>query len=318
MIRLNSNKEMITGLVGENPSTYSKSRIMWNFCFEKLKISCEYIPWDIAAEELDERLEEIVSNKKLVGFNITNPYKINAMHFIENFGTIDSSAIVAGGINTYVAKTKYGYSTDGFGALKSITEKGYEVKNKNILVLGCGGAAKAIIVEAIAQGSIVSVANRTYEKAEELKEDVKKALNMDITALHLLDESGKNKSKEVLDALSIADIVINTIDSEKKLKVPLFSLEELSRTKKTCVLMDAVYGHESFLNNYFRELMRNVVMGEYMLVYQAVLAFELMFKDRISNYKRETIEKYMKYAIENLFFDASDKDIKELANAYKN
>lgn len=312
MIRTDSEKEMILGLVGENPSTYSKSRILWNFCFEKFGIDAEYISWDVSKGEFEEKFDELLSNKKIVGFNITNPYKVDAMHLVEQSGIVDKGAEVAGGINTYVASNSTGYSTDGYGALKSITKEGFAIDGKNVLVLGCGGAAKSIVVEALMEGGIVTVANRTYQTALNMKEDVHKYLKKDIKAIHLYDSTNNHKSDEVLEAIELADIIINTVDFEKRFGHELFTKKHLMHSKKDCVLMDAVYGHTSYLNNYFEELGRNVVSGENMLVYQAVKGFELLFPD----YDGELVEKYMMFAIDQLNFDTTNEEIKKAALLY--
>ncbi|RLE38358.1 hypothetical protein DRJ17_04230 [Candidatus Woesearchaeota archaeon] len=306
---ITSEKKFITGIIGENPSTYSKSRIMWNFCFAVLGIDAEYIPWDINKEELEEFIKELTKNKKVRGFNITNPYKVEAAKFFKD--SLDDAAKAIGGINTVVMRNGVkAYSTDGYGAITCITEKSINVEGKHLLVIGAGGAGVAVAVEAVKQGAKVSVANRTHKKAVDLQTRIKQFLGQNINAIPLYEDS--NLSTEFNDAFRNADIIVNTVDYEKKKGEPLFPESMYKNLTGNVVFMDAVYGHKSFILEFADKYGHIAIPGENMLVHQAVLGFHYMFDTEV-----ETVEKLMKYAIKRFEFNAANKEIEDEAARYK-
>ncbi|MFC1697731.1 shikimate dehydrogenase family protein [Nanoarchaeota archaeon] len=307
---IQSNKSIITGLIGENPSTYSKSRIMWNFCFNILGIDAEYQTWDVHKFDLKDFLEELKSNEKVRGFNITNPYKDDSILFFEN---IDDAALAIGGINTVVKRDKTkAYSTDGYGALKCFTEQGIEIKNSNLVVLGAGGAGSAIAVEAVKQGANVTIINRTHDKTLKLKDRIQEFLHKNIVAVPLYqDKTYTNLSEKIKDIISNANIIINTIDFEKRFEKELFP-ESYYKTENKLSIMDAVYGHKSYILEYANKFNHKIIPGENMLVHQAVLGFHYMFDTEM-----ETVEKLMKYAINKFDFKTPNEEIDKEAEEYK-
>jgi 3-dehydroquinate dehydratase/shikimate dehydrogenase len=102
----------------------------------------------------------------LQGFSVTIPHKQTIMHYLDE---VDESAAEIGAVNTVVRRRGrlFGTNTDGIGALDAIEGVG-RVKGKRILILGAGGAARAIAYEARKRGAEVFVWNRTSKKARAL------------------------------------------------------------------------------------------------------------------------------------------------------
>jgi len=163
-------KQVIFGLIG-NPVKHSLSPLMQNAAFKHLGISAEYRLFEVPPEKLEGVLlgtdfvldiEGEVSSKELEGFNITIPYKVQAREILEKKFPIDKKALpmqenlyyvqLSGAINTVKReeeKIKY-WNTDASGFLRSLRgELKFETKDKNVLLIGCGGAGRSIIASLI-------------------------------------------------------------------------------------------------------------------------------------------------------------------------
>jgi shikimate dehydrogenase len=104
--------------------------------------------------------------RHLSGFSVTLPHKQSVMEFLDE---IDSTTKAIGAVNTVIRRGRklFGTNTDAPGALDAI-EKVVRVKGKRILILGAGGAARAIVYEAKNRAASVLIANRTEAKARGL------------------------------------------------------------------------------------------------------------------------------------------------------
>lgn len=130
------------GLIGKNIS-YSSSPNIHNLYYSENNIPFKYEIFDIEEELIDS----FISNTKeenIIGFNVTIPYKERVM---DNLTALVYPADIIGAVNTVVVKPSgelLGYNTDYFGFIKSLTNNGIDVKGKKVLILGNGGAAKAV------------------------------------------------------------------------------------------------------------------------------------------------------------------------------
>ncbi|MCK4521642.1 MAG: shikimate dehydrogenase [Nanoarchaeota archaeon] len=309
-----SKHHVVTGLIGENPTTYSKSRIMWNVVFIYHGIDSEYIPFDVASDKLEGVLDLLLNYSKLLGFNITNPYKERTAQHPSIL--VDDLARVIGGVNT-VHKFEdniQGHSTDGYGAIRSIQGQSGEdvISGNNIMVLGAGGSGSAIALACAEEGGAVRVANRTFEKARDLSERAEQ-YGKKIFPLSLYSEK-TGYSEEFMKSLKETDIVINTLPTEKKTGRPLFMGEELSGKEKIC--MDIVYGHRSHFLETARKNGHLCIDGRWMLLHQAVKAFEYIYQSEIHKKGLSTkeITGPMRYAITHFEFDTPNELIERRIN----
>ncbi|MFN0064985.1 MAG: type I 3-dehydroquinate dehydratase [Chlamydiales bacterium] len=120
-----------------------------------------YLIMPITASELPRFMEQV--KRRFAGLSVTIPLKEEVMPYLDE---IDQEAALIGAVNTIVNRDGLlvGYNTDGKGALDALGE----VQNKRITVIGAGGAAKAIVFEAVRRGAEVLILNRTAERAQEL------------------------------------------------------------------------------------------------------------------------------------------------------
>ena len=157
----------IYGVLGY-PASHSLSPKMHNAAFRALGINAEYRLFEVKPQELENFLLRpipvkdidnwLVSKADIFGFNITIPHKVRAKEILEKkFPIDDTEALLledqyyvklSGAVNTVkkgIDKLYY-YNTDASGFLRSL-EKGlkFNTKGKNVLIIGCGGAGRALI-----------------------------------------------------------------------------------------------------------------------------------------------------------------------------
>lgn len=155
------------GVIG-SPIRHSLSPVMHNAAFEKVGMNAVYLAFEVQKEKLKGCVEGIKA-LDIRGVNVTIPHKIHVMEFIDE---LDDLAARIGAVNTIVNEKGVlrGYNTDCSGAMKAI-EKLTDIKDKNIAVLGAGGAARAIAFGVVDRGGNIFILNRTVEKAKQLAED---------------------------------------------------------------------------------------------------------------------------------------------------
>ncbi len=128
------------GVIG-NPVGHSLSPAIHNAAFQKLGLNFVYLAW--AVEALDDAIKGLRALGNFRGASVTIPNKVAAMQFLDH---VEPTARRIGAINTIVAEKGEltGYNTDAIGALRALRERGIELKGRQIVVLGSGGAARAI------------------------------------------------------------------------------------------------------------------------------------------------------------------------------
>ena len=151
----------VFGVVG-NPTGQSKGVFLHNPLFKragKNAVYCRFLVKNLAAF-----MTKVAPH--LAGFSVTIPYKVQMMKYLDSVGR---TARAIGAVNTVMHRKKgmFGTNTDAPGALDAI-ENVLTVKGKRILIVGAGGAARAIAFEAKRRGGQVVVANRTDQRARDL------------------------------------------------------------------------------------------------------------------------------------------------------
>jgi len=132
---------------------------MHNAAFAALDLDAAYFAFDVD----EARADTAIRGARALGFgglNITFPLKEAALRYC----TPDALSKRIGAVNT-IDRTGAGYNTDGVGAIRALEEAGVTVKHATILLLGAGGAAKAIAAQLLLNGARVLVANRTASRS---------------------------------------------------------------------------------------------------------------------------------------------------------
>jgi 3-dehydroquinate dehydratase / shikimate dehydrogenase len=154
----------IYGLIGD-PIDMSISHLFHNAIYRELGLNCVYVKFQIRPEELKEFFR-LAKQLDIKGLSVTMPLKKVVMPYLDS---IEARAQKIGAVNTIAIEEGLliGYNTDAKGALDAIEAK-TSVKGKKVIVIGAGGAARAIVCEACERGAEVVVLNRTKIKALEL------------------------------------------------------------------------------------------------------------------------------------------------------
>ncbi len=182
------------------PIHYSLSPKIYKEIFNERKIRARYDLFPTKKEELGKRIKGFLEDKSIKGFNLTQPLKEEILKFdIELKGaareirSVNSVKIPKGRL--------IGFNTDYTGFKKSLSNFKKEIIQQNALVFGAGGAAKAVVKALIDMDvSNVFVANRTFKKAEKVKE----LFNGNIVPVHLQDAAQfVRQSKIIVNATAV-------------------------------------------------------------------------------------------------------------------
>lgn len=255
----------LTGLIGF-PLMQSFSPVMQNAAFNKCRLNKIYIPIEAEPANLEQVVKGI-SKMNFDGFNITKPYKIEIMKYLDE---IDEAASLIGAVNTVKISNGIlkGFNTDGNGFLSSLEENaGILAEGKNIFILGSGGAARAIAITlALNKVKKIYICNRTFEKAAALAADTDKiACSEPVATEH-------NKMKA---AINDSHILINTTSVGMLPDIDESPLNE-NLLNKELIVCDIVYNPmKTKLLQYAENKGCKIIPGLPMLVYQGVEAFEI-------------------------------------------
>lgn len=205
---------------------------------------------------LRARLQEI--RRDYAGVNVTIPHKESVLAYLDE---LSPEARAIGAVNTIVCDRQrlIGYNTDAPGFISSLDEAGIPYRNKKALVLGAGGAARAIAYALKEEGAHVAVYNRTLERAQALC----KALGLHLVSAPLLDA-----------AVHSCDLLINT--TSVGLQDPLSSPLPEGCLPRAGAVVDIIYNPP--VTRLMLEAQRAglpTLGGLPMLVWQGALAFEL-------------------------------------------
>lgn len=161
------NAMKLIGLLG-HPVGHSKSPLMHNIAFKQMGLPFTYAAFDVEPASL----ESAVKGLRALGFrgaNVTIPHKVKVMEYIDK---VDDEAKRIGAVNTIVNENGrlIGYNTDGIGYLQSLLEEtGLSLASSKVLILGAGGATRAIAFALLGAGiEQLWITNRTIEKADQL------------------------------------------------------------------------------------------------------------------------------------------------------
>ncbi|MBA7531187.1 Shikimate dehydrogenase (NADP(+)) [subsurface metagenome] len=183
------------------PIEHSMSPIMHNAALKDQSLDYVYVAFNIPPNDLKNAVLgfKMLSIK---GINVTIPYKENIIPYLDE---IDPLAEKIGAVNTIKNEGKYliGKNTDASGAKKALLDAGCEITGKKALILGAGGAAKAVSFALSEDLDVVYIANRTEKRAIKLAKD--------LTNKTAIKAVGKNMSINTLKNLvNDVDILINT------------------------------------------------------------------------------------------------------------
>ena len=244
-----------------DPINHSLSPNIHSAAFRELNLDSSYIAYRIPKGELESGVEGL-KKIKISGFNVTIPHKVEMMKYLDK---MDESCSIIGAVNTVVNNEGVlkGYNTDMDGFLEPLKKRNISIQDKKILLIGAGGAARAIIAGMSKEkAERVDIANRTTKNAEKLSEF---ATRIELSTNVKKIEESKN--------LQNYDIIINSTSLGLKNELSPISFEQINQDS---VIYDIVY---SPMNTDFikkaKDKKLEVIYGYEMLLGQATRAFEI-------------------------------------------
>lgn len=243
-----------------HPIEHTFSPKMHNFISKKMGLNYIYTAFEVAPEDLGSAIAGIRA-LGFSGINVTAPHKRRVMQYLDE---IAPQAQMLGTVNTVVNHNGrlIGYNTDADGFYRSLLHNGIETKNKDILILGAGGAAKPVCVM-IAQHTpkSITILNRTVSKAEELASYIHKTTGFSV-------ETEKSRKHY--------DIVINTTSAGMAPQLERCPIEDMSFIDRNTFVADMIYNPAQTV--FLRRAKENGakgINGLGMLIYQGIIAYEL-------------------------------------------
>ena len=250
-----------------NPIKHSISPFIHNSAFEATNTNGVYLAWEVDAAELAETVANI-RRYQMYGINLSMPYKEQVLPYLDQ---LSAEACLIGAVNTVVNRegTLIGYNTDGKGFFKSLPS--FKISRKRLVLLGAGGAAKAILAQAILDGvSQISVFVRSssIEKTRPYLEKLQKATGFRVDLLALEDV------QELQNSISQADLLVNATSvgmdgSSQPIPTSIVLPDKL-------LVADVIYQpFETPFLKWARKQGNQSINGLGMLLYQAAEAFQL-------------------------------------------
>ncbi|HXZ23709.1 MAG TPA: shikimate dehydrogenase [Methanomassiliicoccales archaeon] len=248
-------EKVVAGVVGAS-LTHSRSAFMHHAAFAHLGIPGRYFKFESKQDEL-QVMTELARELDLNGFNVTIPYKVAVMPLLDS---LDDIALKVKAVNTVVKEDDdlVGTNTDAYGVAKTLENARIEVSGARALVIGAGGASRAMCAALSEMGASIMIANRTRGKAEEVAKDF----------------GGRTVALEEAAGMEF-DIVMNATPlgmtgypdelpiSPRVFRRGQFVMDAIYNPPKTKFLVEAEKAGAEVRN------------GEHMLVQQAAKAFEL-------------------------------------------
>jgi shikimate dehydrogenase len=255
----------VYALIG-NPVSHSMSPAIHNAAFMELDQDCIYVAFQV--EDVKSALAGMRALDNFRGMSVTIPHKIEVMQYVDEIPDVDRHI---GSINTVVKEDGklIGFNTDGPGALKAIVDGGVELAGKNVLMLGAGGAARAIAFTLAQKGSIgkLVLLDINEEFLSQLTGDLKSGTDAVIVP-------GALNQAAVEEHMASADLIINCTPVGMYPNVDATLVpEHLFRPGQ--VIFDVVYNPlETKLLRQAKAKGLKAIPGVEMFINQAILQFE--------------------------------------------
>jgi shikimate dehydrogenase len=249
-------------IIGD-PVYHSLSPSMHNAAFNSLGLNCTYIAFRVPKGQLEESINALRA-VGISGFNVTIPHKVDILKYVDH---LDSTAVKATAVNTVhnVNGILKGYNTDIFGFIEPLRKRNINFNGMDILLLGAGGSASAVIAALSEEKGInkIIISNRTQEKASRLAKKGKD-LGLECQVIEM---------ENIKDIAVKSHLIVNTTPIGMNDEQSLIDYEHIS---KNTIVYDLVYKPvtTNLLEN-AKYAEAEVVYGYEMLLEQGARAFEI-------------------------------------------
>ncbi len=278
------------GLIG-NPVGHTLSPVIHNRLAQAFGHNLEYQPMQVEPEDLEKTVREYVAGC-MAGCNVTVPYKSAV---IAHLDCLDSLAKEIGAVNTIVptAEGLKGYNTDMPGLLRAMEEDGVKIRGEQVLILGAGGVARAVALLMLKEGAKeVYLLNRTLEKAETIVQEMQAV--MGCTNIHALQLEEYNQLPLGHNYLAIQATSVGLYPCVERAVI-----EDVEFYKRIHTGYDLIYRPaETKFMKFVKAQGGKAYNGLKMLLYQAVIAYELWHRVEIPKELAQQTYQVLKDAVE--------------------
>ncbi len=250
-----------------NPIAHSHSPLIHHALSKLTDQNYTYTPYQVEPQNLREWLE-FARETHICGFNVTIPHKTTIIPLLDQ-ATLEAKTI--GAVNTVVQTEGKlsGYNTDTAGFLLALKEKNYSLQDKNALILGSGGVAKAVAFACMSESAKITIISIDQSTAKEIQDQFSLPYNpINIVTWNL---------KNLIQYASKADILIQATPlGMKHFNCDFENLDFLKELPSHALVYDLIYTPKTTkLLAEAKSLGLNTINGLPMLIYQAILAYEI-------------------------------------------
>lgn len=255
------------------PIRHSMSPTMHNNAFAKLGLNYAYLAFEIDNDKLEDAVQSI-RTLDMRGCNISMPNKQKILPYLDK---LSPAAKMAGAVNTVVNDNGVltGYTTDGTGFMKSLEDEGLDIRGKNMVLAGAGGAGTPIAIQAaldgVAEIAIFNRDDRNFETARQNVEIINKETDCK-ASLHRLEDS-----EDFKQCLAECDIYCDATGVGMKPLEDVSLVNDLSWFHEDMIVYDTVYApRETKLMKIAKSAgVKHVHNGLGMMLEQGAEAFKL-------------------------------------------
>lgn len=261
----------LTGLLG-SPVAHSISPQIHNESFKHLGLDYVYLAFDVGTEQL----KTVIDGLKIMngrGFNLTMPNKNKILDYVDH---ISPAVEFCGAANTIVNDNGVltAYTTDGIGYMEAVKEAGHNIIGKKMTLLGAGGAASSVLVQAALDGvteiDIFSRRSKSYERMQKIVDQINAKTNCKASIYDIKEERQMKKSIEESAILTngtnvgMAPYTDNCIITDESVLRPDLIVSDVIYNPRETKLMQTARAHGCQAFN-----------GLYMLLFQGAASFKL-------------------------------------------
>lgn len=261
----------LTGLLG-SPVSHSISPLMHNEAFRQLNLDYVYLAFDVNEVTMATAVNGLRA-LNVRGFNVTMPGK-NVMATLCD--KLSPAAEITGAVNTVVNNNGVltGYTTDGIGYMRAVQDAGHDIIGKKMTLLGAGGAATAVLVQAALDGvseiSVFSIRDSFWDRAEKTVAILNERTSCKVKLCDFEDESILRKEIHESSILTNGTSVGMSPNTDRSV------ITDITMFHEDLIVSDIIYNpRETKLLKLAKEAGCQTFNGLYMLLYQGAEAFKL-------------------------------------------
>jgi len=265
----------VLGVIGY-PIEHSISPHLHNFILKKLNLDYLYLAFKVKPHDLSAAVAGVRA-LGIVGINVTIPHKEHVLQYVDDFS---EEVRLVGSANTIHndGDKLIAYNTDVGGFLRSLEVNNVELSGKKVVVLGAGGAARAIVHALVKAGvEQIVICNRTVERGQKLAADIEARTGFKHFSVLGLSED------LVESNLSEADLLVNTTSVGMFPRVEESPIKDRNLLHENLIVYDLVYNpQETTFLRMAKSAGARAINGLEMLIYQGIASLEIWTGSKIS------------------------------------